>query len=249
MYNPLTLEGKTILITGASSGIGRQTAIQCSKMGAAVILTARKENFLKDVLAELDGSGHSLILADLEDNSNIDNIIQNVPELDGIVLNAGINKLAPITHIKEQDIARIVQVNAIAPAILLKALLKKKKIKKGASVVFTSSVAGNYAISIAHAAYSMSKSAINSYMKTAALELASKNIRCNSVCPGFVETKMNSELGLTEEQLKADLHANYPLGRYGKPEDIANGILFLLSDASSWMTGSSLVIDGGFTIR
>ena len=139
--------------------------------------------------------------------------------------------------------------NTIAPAMLIKQLLKKKKLVKGGSVVFTASVSGNYTSAIAHASYSISKAGLSAYMRVAALELASKNIRCNSVCPGMIDTPFIHKGTLSEEQLLEDQENNYPLGRYGKPEDIAYGIVYLLSDAASWVTGVSLQIDGGFTIR
>ncbi|MBO5614738.1 MAG: SDR family oxidoreductase [Prevotella sp.] len=249
MYNPFSLDGKIVLITGSSSGIGKRTALECSKLGAKVILTARNEKKLKEALAELEGDGHQYICADLSNDEDIANLVEQVPELNGLVCNAGINKLAPISHIKESDLESILKVNTISPAMLIKMLLKKKKLLQGSSVVFTASVSGNYTSAIAHASYSISKAGISAYMRVAALELASKKIRCNSVCPGMIDTPFIHKGTLSEEQLKEDQEKNYPLGRYGKPEDIAYGIAYLLSDAASWVTGVALQIDGGFTIK
>ena len=249
MYNPFSLEGKTVLITGSSSGIGKGTAIECSKLGAKVILTARNEERLKESLSELEGEGHQYFCADLSDGTEIESLVEKLPELDGLVCNAGTNKLAPISHIKESDLEGILKVNTIAPAMLIKLLLKKKKLRKGGSIVFTASVSGNYTSAIAHASYSISKAGLSAYMRVAALELAAKQIRCNSVCPGMIDTPFIHKGTLSEEQLKEDQEKNYPLGRYGTPEDIAHGIAYLLSDAASWVTGVALQIDGGFTIR
>lgn len=249
MYNPFSLEGKTILITGASSGIGKATAIECSKLGATIIITARNEEKLKETFSLLEGNGHQYICADLSKNEEIESLVEALSNIDGLVSNAGINKLAPVSHIKNPDLESVLRVNAVAPAILIKTLLKKKKLKKGSSIVFTSSVSGNYTSAIAHASYSMSKAALSSYMRVAAIELAAKQIRCNAVCPGAVETDLIHGGTITDEQIMADIEQNYPLGRYGKPEDIAYGIIYLLSDASCWVTGSSLIIDGGCTLR
>lgn len=248
MYNPFSLEGKTILVTGASSGIGRTTAIECSKLGATVIITARNVDNLKDTLSMLEGDGHQLICSDLENINDIEKLAFNVPYLDGLVSNAGMDKLAPISLINTITLDKIFRVNSIAPVILIKAMLKEKKIRKKSSIVFTSSISGNYTSAIAHASYSMSKSALSSYMKIAALELAVKQIRCNAVCPGMTETKL-IHATLSEEQLNKDRHNNYPLGRYGSTKDVAHGIIYLLSDAASWVTGTNLIIDGGYTLR
>ena len=188
MYNPFSLDGKTVLVTGASSGIGRTVAIECSRLGAKVVISARNEEQLIKTLSLLEGTCHQYICAELTDENAIKNLVENVPVLDGVVCNAGINKLAPVTHIKQSDLEDILNVNAVAPAMIVKMLLKKKKFNKGASVVFTSSVSGNYTSAIAHSSYSMSKAALSSFMRIAALELSSKHIRCNAVCPGAIDT-------------------------------------------------------------
>lgn len=248
MYNPFSLENKVILVLGASSGIGRATAIECSRQGAKVILTARNEELLKETCSLLEGEGHEYIIADLLLDDDIDNLVNSVKCLDGLVCNAGTSKLAPIQFIKENDIERILRVNTVSPVLLLKKLLKRKKLNSPSSVVFTSSISGNFTVALAHSLYSLSKGAISSFMKNAALELAIKKIRCNSVNPGMTDTGMIYGAEFSRSDLEADLK-NYPLGRYGNPRDIALGIIYLLSDASSWVTGQQLVIDGGFTLR
>ncbi len=247
MYNPYSLEGKTILVTGASSGIGKATAIECSKMGATVVVTARNEERLKETLGVLEGQGHSMIICDLTSDEELNNLVEVCPELDGLVCNAGINKLAPIRMLKEADMSNIFSVNTFSPIFLLQKLTKKKKIKDDGSVVFTSSISGIGAAAVGESMYIASKGAISAFVKAAALEYSKKGVRVNAVCPGMVKTDMSDAYELNEgdnEDLK-----NYPLGRYATPEDIAWGIIYLLSNASSWVTGTNLIIDGGLTTR
>lgn len=247
-YNPFTLQGKTILVTGASSGIGRETAIQCSKMGANVILSARNEERLKETFDLLDNKDNcSIIIADLTKQEDLERLIVQIDCLDGVVLCAGKPKTLPFQFCTRENFNDVFEINFFAPVELLRLLVKKKKIGKGASVVFVSSIGGVRAYGASNSIYGASKSAIDSMMKTCARELAPKQIRVNSVNPGMVETKLIHVGVITEEQLEAD-KKTYPLHRYGQPIDIALGIIYLLSDASSWITGHPLVIDGGKTI-
>ena len=248
MYNPYSLEGKTILVTGASSGIGRATAIECSKMGAKVIITARNEIRLKKTLDSLYGEGHSMILCDLSCDSDLDNLVSELPEIQGLVNNAGYTQLLPVNFIKVDAFEKLLKVNTISPICLLQKALKKKKIKGEASVVFTSSLAGLGYTTPGNSMYTASKGAISSFIKNAAIELATKQIRVNAVCPGMVNTGILDNGSVTEEQLQTDMK-NYPLGRYGEPEEIAWQIINLLSDASKWITGTNVIIDGGYSIR
>ena len=247
-YNPFSLKGKVILITGASSGIGRATAIECSKLGARVIITARNDKRLTLTYNELIGEGHQMYLCDMEKEEDINNLVSNLPEIQGLVNNAGFTKILPLQFINFEDINNIFQVNTFAPMLLLQKLIKKKKIKKGASVVFTSSIAGIGFSTVGNSIYSASKGAISAFIRCVALELATKNIRVNAVCPGMVNTGILDKGIVSKEQLEEDIK-NYPIGRYGKPEDIAWAIIYLLSDASNWVTGDNLVIDGGLTIK
>lgn len=248
MYNPFSLDGKTILVTGASSGIGKATAIECSKMGAKVIITARNEERLKETLYLLSGEGHSMVICDLSEQNNIEKLVQELPEIQGLVNNAGFTKLSPIQFIKENDFFDIIRVNTFAPILLFQMLLKKKKIKKGSSVVFTSSMAGLGFSSAGNGMYTASKGAISTFIRTAALELSSKQIRVNAVCPSMIDTGILSSGQLTAEQILEDMKC-YPLGRYGKPEEVAWAIIYLLSDASSFTTGTNLQIDGGVSLK
>ncbi len=248
MYNPFSLEGKTILITGASSGIGRATAIECSKLGARCILTARNEERLKETLTQLDGVGHQMLLCDLSDSNAINEMVDQLPEINALVNNAGYTKLLPLNFINRDDFKSILDVNTVAPIMLLQRLLKKKKLAKNSSVVFTSSMAGLGSSSVANGMYTASKGALSAFIRCAALELAPRGIRVNAVCPAMVNTSIMDSGSVSEEQLKEDMK-KYPLGRYGEPNDVAYAMIYLLSDASSWVTGTNMVIDGGITLN
>ncbi len=248
MYNPFSLERKKILVTGASSGIGRSTAIECSKLGAQIYVLGRNKTKLEETLSLLEGNNNDVVIADLEDFSCLDNIVELVDSLDGYVSNAGFTITSPLNFIKEEQLTQLMKVNTISPIILLQKLLKKKKLNKNASVVFTSSLAGISTCTYGNSMYSATKGAISAFVRNAAIDLAPKNIRVNAVCPGMVNTNILSSGTIDEEQLKEDLK-NYPLGRYGDPKDVALGIVYLLSEASSWVTGTNMVIDGGVSIK
>lgn len=248
-YNPFSLEGKTILVTGASSGIGRSTAIECSKVGAKVVLTARNEARLKETLSMLIGEGHSYIVADLAKEEQMDRLVAEMPIIDGLVNNAGFNVMQLVPFIKDEDLIKVMRVNLEAPILLTHKVVKKKKIAKESSIVFTSSIAGKGVCSAGNSLYSASKGGLTAFVKNAALELASKKIRCNAVSPGMVETPLKEgKSNITEEQWEINRQL-YPLKRFGNPEDVAYAIIYLLSDASAWMTGSELVIDGGRSLK
>lgn len=245
-YNPFSLKGKTILVTGASSGIGRAIAIECSKMGANVVITGRNAERLQETYQCLKQSGsHLMFVADLTQDSDIDNLVANVPSLDGVVNNAGITIHRPMSFIKEEELQQVFGTNTFSPVLLMKMLLKKKKINKGASVVFTSSVSA-FKSDLGNAIYGASKAALQSYMRYFAKEQAPKGIRANTIHPGMVWTPLITEGDRSQEALEADMQ-RYPLGRYGKPEEIAYAAIYLLSDASAWITGHSLIIDGGIS--
>lgn len=248
MYNPFSLSGKTVLVTGASSGIGRAIAIECSKMGATVIATARNEERLQETISEMVGEGHKYICADLSVDSAIDKIIASIDgKLQGVVQCAGYTMAKPFQFLSKEDMSDVMKVNYEAPVILTQSLLKKKKMEKGCSIVFVSSISGVYVSYIAGSIYSASKGALNGVMKGLAIELAAKSIRINSVNPGMIDTDILRGI-ISDEQLAEDAK-RYPLKRYGKPEEVAYGVVYLLSDASSWTTGSNLLIDGGYTLQ
>lgn len=247
MYHPFSLQGKTILVTGASSGIGRAVAIECSKMGAVVFLNARDEARLHETLAAMKGDGHQIIVADLTNEEAINTLVEQLPPLDGVVFAAGISMLKPIQVLSEKDIQTIFATNYTAPVMLTKTLAKKRKLNTEASLVFISSVSGNGNTATALSLYGSSKSALNSFAKYAALEFATKKIRCNTICPGRIETNLLQNQTMSQEDIEKDI-AKYPLRRYGHPEEVAYAALYLLSDAAKWVTGTSLIIDGGRTL-
>jgi NAD(P)-dependent dehydrogenase (short-subunit alcohol dehydrogenase family) len=247
LSNPFTLAGKKILVTGASSGIGRAISIACSGQGATVLLTARNLEKLKQTFALLEPGEHILMPADFNSDTELDALVAALPELDGLVLNAGILKTLPVQFIKRESLEQIFNVNLYGSVILVQRLLKQKKIKKGASVCFVSSIASLH-VTPGNAMYSASKGAVNAFARVLALELAPKQIRVNAVLPGLVETNILHNGPIGYEQLQTHLK-NYPIGRFGKPEDVAYLCVYLLSDASSWMTGSLIILDGGFSIK
>ena len=245
-YNPFTLKGKTILVTGASSGIGQATAVECAQMGAEVVITGRDTERLQ-ATADLMGNLKAQIAADLTNQEDVEHLVAALPPLDGAVLCAGNSTTLPLQFGSREKFDEMFNVNFFAPVELLRLMYKKKVLQKGASVVLIASIGGTHSFMPGNGVYGASKAALNSLMKYAAREYASRKIRVNSICPGMVDTPLIHRGTITEEQLAEDAK-RYPLGRYGKPDDIANGVVYLLSDASSWLTGHDLVIDGGFSI-
>ena len=249
MENPFSLFGKTILITGGAGGIGSAVARTCVNLGARVILTDIREDALAKTLASLpnspDGEQNRCFTADLTDAGQLAALVDFCPVLDGVVCNAGVMKLTLTQFITEEELTRVQKINLNAPILLTRSLLKKKKVAKGGSIVFTASAAGVYRVSMGNGIYATTKCGIDAFMRTVALEFGPKGIRCNSVNPGMVETAL---IGSFTEEQKEKERLNYPLRRFAQPEDIANGIAYLLSDASSFVTGTALKIDGGMTL-
>ena len=246
-YNPYSLNGKTILITGASSGIGQATAIECAKFGAHVVITGRNAERLQQTFDKLEGKGHLQFIAELTDSTQLEEMVQQLPILDGVVNNAGIGATRPISFIKEDDLQRIFATNTFAPMMLIKQLLRRKKLNNNASLVFTSSIAA-LSSTLGNSVYGASKAALQAYTRYVARELGPKGIRANSVHPAMVETPLIQKGTFSDEELQKDKQ-KYALGRYGQPEEIAWAIIYLLSDAASWITGHSLIIDGGLTLK
>jgi NAD(P)-dependent dehydrogenase (short-subunit alcohol dehydrogenase family) len=247
-HNPFSLTNKNILITGASSGIGRATALECAKMGARVVITGRDQTRLNDTFLMLEGGGHDQLIADLGNPAEVDELVNYLPVLHGCVHGAGFTRLLLTQFINSEDLGHVFQVNTMAPIMLTQRLVKEKKLTKPSSIVFISSVAGVYNVSPGNAMYSASKGALNGFMKNAALDLAPKGIRCNSVNPGMVQTNIMHDGTISEAKLE-DYKKRYPLNRFGQPEEVAYAIIYLLSDASAWVTGTALLIDGGLTLH
>lgn len=242
-YNPFSLEGKTIIVTGASSGIGRGIAIACSKMGASVIINGRNMSKLQETISLMEGDGNMIVAGDLTDKTMLTGFVEKLPKLDGIVHCAGIGQRISCKDLTESDISQVMDVNFKAPVLLQAEILRQKKINKGASIVFIASIA-SWSPSIGNSVYSASKGAIISYANCLSLELAPRKIRVNCISPAMVWTDLILNDAVDEELLKEDEKC-YPLKRYGQPEDIANLVAYMLSDASTWMTGSNVKISGG----
>lgn len=242
-YNPFSLTGKVILVTGASSGIGRGIAITCSKMGASVILNGRNQQKLEATFVQLEKGNHKIVAADLTNNESVSRMLKDLPMLDGVVHCAGIGQRIPCKLLTEDAVNQVMDANFKAPVLLQAELLRQKKIKKEASIVFIASIA-SWSASFGNSVYSGSKGAIISYSNCLALELAPRRIRVNCISPAMVWTDLINQEGVEKEKLKED-ESKYPLKRYGQPEDIANLAVYMLSDASTWMTGSNVKISGG----
>jgi len=250
MYNPFSLQDKTIFVSGASSGIGKGIAIECSKMGANVMISGRNEKRLNETFNSLEGDQHRMFVADLSNQDEIEKLSNELPIINGCVHCAGIPQISSIKHLNRSAIEEIMNINSLSPVILTSLLLKKRKIQRNSSIVFISSISGVYTANIGEATYGMSKGAIGGFVKQAALELANKNIRVNSINPGLVPTgilELSNTL-FSQEQLISTMAGRYPLKRFGTPEDVAYGAIYLLSDASTWVTGINLVIDGGYVL-
>ena len=248
MKNPFSLENKTILITGAASGIGRATAIQCAEMGAKVIMVDLNEEGLKESQSIIGKTETECRALDLTDLNKLEEMVSSLPKLDGVASNAGIvlSLLAKFSEAK--DMERIFKINTFSHINLIQQLIAQKKLNKGASIVFTSSMSGVYCGLAGGSLYGATKSAILGYTKALAIELAPRGIRVNTIHPGMIETPLTNGTALSKELLVEDAK-NYPLGRYGKPEEIAYSMVYLLSDATIWMTGSQLLIDGGYSVK
>jgi NAD(P)-dependent dehydrogenase (short-subunit alcohol dehydrogenase family) len=248
MNTPFSLEGKRILVTGASSGIGRQIAISCSQMGAAVIGTGRDTSKLDETLNLLSGADHLMVPADLTQASGRDSVLAAIDNpLEGIVHCAGISRLSPVRMMTEAHLLEIMAINVNAPMLLTQALLKKQKIQDGSSVLFISSIAAHIGVA-GVAGYSGSKAALLAMMRCLAMEVVKRKIRVNCLSPSLVETPLFEAMELQSGTSSMEQKRNdHPLG-FGKPEDIANASVFFLSEASRWITGTTLVMDGGLTI-
>lgn len=246
MNNPFSLEGKSILVTGASSGIGKATAIECSKLGANVILLGRNEERLETALSECEGDGHKTIKYDLGDLDHIPELVDSIEILDGVVHNAGVNTKYLVKTINRDKIDELFHTNYYAPVLMTQLMLKNKKLNKNASLVFISSISTNFA-SVSNALYASSKGALNSFVRCLAMEIAPRGMRANVIQPGVIDTPILRAYAMTDEL--QDFKSSCPLGHPGEPRDIAMGCVYLLSDASKFTTGSIMTIDGGLTLR
>lgn len=242
--NPFSLAGKKIFVTGASSGIGRGIAVMCARMGGQLIISGRDSERLNHVLESLEGSGHLAIEADLTSEKDIVSLSLQIPIVDGIVHCAGIGDRTLLRLVREKDIDRVMKINFNSPVLLQRAILKNKKISDGGSIVFIASRAA-FAPSIGNGIYAASKGALISYAKVLSLELAERLIRVNCICPAMVWTELIKRDATLTGADYSEKEKSYPLKRYGQPEDVAGLAVYMLSDISSWMTGSIVDITGG----
>ena len=241
--NPFSLQGKVILVTGASSGIGKAIAVLCSQMGAKTIIVARREEKLKAVIKEMQSEDNIYICTDLTNQENINSLVDKLPKLDGVAHCAGVGSRILCKNVTCEEIENVMGINFVGPVMLQTALLQKKKIAKNASIVFLSS----YSVespSKANSIYSASKAAIRSYADCLALEVAHRGVRVNCISPAMVWTDLIVKDGIDVETLKEN-EKTYPLGRYGQPADIAPLAVYLLCDISKWMTTTNINITGG----
>lgn len=251
--NPFSLSGKTIFVSGASSGLGACIAEQSAVAGANTIITGRNAERLQATFDNISANGnteacgdHQQIVCDLTATDAVQDLADSLPVVDGLVLCAGITKTLPVKFISSNAIQEIFQTNLFASMALIQRMLKLKKIKSGGSIVLISSISTTYADK-GNSIYAASKGALSSFSRVLALELSAQKIRSNTIRPGFIPSRMLDAGAVSSEQLAAELK-RYPLG-FGDPTDIAYGALYLLSDASRWVTGSELTIDGGVTLR
>jgi NAD(P)-dependent dehydrogenase (short-subunit alcohol dehydrogenase family) len=250
MINPMDLSGKNIIVTGASSGIGKGIAIFLSKLGANIIMIARNEERLKEAFNELEQGNHSYYLFDLNNLEGIENLLNNIcsdgRKLNGLVHSAGISKTMPLQYLKLSDLNNIMSVNFYSFVELVKHFSKRKYNDNGGSIVAISSISSRVGAR-GLAAYCASKGALESAIRSMALDLAAKNIRINSIAPSMIATQIYYGLKeiVNKKDFEEDLIKRQIMG-VGKPEDVAYASAFLLSEASKFITGTSLVVDGGY---
>ncbi len=250
MINPMNLSGKSIVVTGASSGIGKGIAIILSKLGADVIMVARNSDRLRETYDELEPGRHCYYGTDLNDLGAIEGLIDNICrdglKLNGLVHSAGISLTMPLQYLKSSDLSSIMSVNFLSFVELVKQFSRRKNNDNGGSVVAISSISSRVGAR-GLTAYSASKGALESAIRSMALDLSAKKIRINSVAPGMIQTQMYEGLReiVNNKDFEAELKKRQVLG-LGKPEDVAYAAAFLLSDASRFITGTSMIVDGGY---
>lgn len=250
MLNLIDLTGRNIVITGASSGIGQANAILSSKLGAKVTIIGRDKEKLEVTLSQMEGEGHLVFPMDITNFDQIDDLISEVVKkngkINGFVHSAGIEMTRPLKILKQENLQDVFAVNVFAAFEFAKAITKNKNIADSASFVFISSIVGILG-QPGKIAYSASKGALLSGCKSMALELVGRNIRVNSVLPAVVETDMSNQIMESiGEEGRENVLKMHPMG-FGKVEDIANMCVFLLSDASKWITGAEFIVDGGYS--
>jgi len=232
------LKDKTILITGASRGIGQATAIACASAGAKLIISGRDQEGLATTMNAMAGEGHRALPAELTNADALKKLADDCGPVDGIVHSAGISRLIPMRLVTESALREVLDINYVSPMMLTRHLLASQSVRPGGSIIFLSSIAALTGTA-GLGPYAGSKAALIGTLRPLALELVKRKIRVNALCPGLVETTMISNNSFYEESRK-----RYPLG-IGQPEDVAQACLFLLADASTKITGQAISLDGG----
>lgn len=251
-FNPFCLDGKTVVVTGASSGIGRECAIGCSRMGARLVLVARNEERLKETMSQLDGCGHIYVLADLANPECVtaaaDKILSEIGKVDGLVNCAGISATLSLKQTIHARLEEYFRANVCSALDLTRELANVRHMNPGGSIVFMSSIMACVGES-GKTLYSMTKGALLAAMRSLACELSKRSVRVNCISPGAIETPINAKLPhMSDPDQRKQLEDKHLLG-LGRTEDIANGVVYLVSDASRWITGQNIIIDGGYTAR
>lgn len=243
----ISLKGKKIAVTGASSGIGREVAVLASSLGAELVLTGRNKKNLDETVSLLEGNNHIFFCGDLSTEKGVEAFVEFCPEINGIVHSAGIVLPVPLKFIKQKHLQEVFSINTFSSILITTNLVAKNKIKNKSSLVFISSVSTSHPY-FGGSIYVASKAALEAFSKNAALELSNKQIRSNVVSPALVKTNIFTETmkSSSEEELKK-YELQYPLG-FGETTDVASAIVFFLSDSSKWITGQNITLDGGLTL-
>lgn len=246
----INLNNKVIVISGASSGIGKATAIICSELGAKIALVSRSEEKLLQVREELLPNEHHVFSCDLSETSSVKDLVANIYNamgvIDGLVYASGEEYTCPLKILDNDKLKEIYNLNVFSAIAMAKEITKRKYVGDNASLIFIASIVGILG-EAGKIGYSSSKGALVAACKSMAMELAKRGIRVNSVLPALVKTPMSQKvLDTLDDASVSHIRDKHPLG-FGEPEDVANSIAFLLSDKSSWITGTEFIIDGGFS--
>jgi meso-butanediol dehydrogenase/(S,S)-butanediol dehydrogenase/diacetyl reductase len=244
----MRLKDKTAIITGGGSGIGLATARVFSQEGSKIVLFGRRKEKLEKAVDDLNGSA-IFVQGDMTNNDDLDKLINETLHhfkgIDILVNNAGLFNGAPLHEISDSEWDKMMDINIRSVFQLTRRVLPQMLSKKKGSIIHISSILG--LIAVPHvAAYNVSKGALNQFSRSIAVEYGPSGIRSNSICPGLIETDMTADL-MKDAELMKEWSKEYPIGRFGKPEDVANACLYLASDESSFVTGTILPVDGGFT--